>query len=266
MTTSPQPWKTNGEGWDAIAKQYAEWLEGDIGTRGRAFTTVVTNHMLATIGDVQDKNVLDLGCGEGYLARELALRGAKVWGIDVAPTMIELARSKDPYGSINYIVSDITQALPYENDSFDLVVCNMVLMDVEYITFTVKEVARILRISARFIFSTVHPCFFDALGGWIDTGSFEPALRFKARYTEQIRYMKRLVGLSSDSRVAHYNRPIQDYIKPLLESGLCISDFVETSFSREYLEAAGLFDELFHYYLTANNLIVGAVKLHNQPY
>lgn len=260
MTTSPQSWKTNGEGWDAIAKQYAEWLEGDIGTRGRAFTTVVTNHMLATIGDVRDKNVLDLGCGEGYLARELALRGAKVWGIDVAPTMIELARSKDPDGSINYIVGDITQALPYGNGCFDLVVCNMVLMDMECITFTVKEVARILKRSARFIFSIVHPCFFDALGGWVDTNSFQPALRFKARYTEQILYMKRLVGLSSDRRVAHYNRPIQDYIKPLLENDLCISDFLETSFSREYLEATGLFEELMHYYMTANNLIVGAVK------
>jgi len=266
MGTSPQPSKADGEGWDAIAKQYAEWIEGDIGTRGRAFTTVVTNHMLATIGDVRDKNVLDLGCGEGYLARELTLRGAKVWGIDVAPTMVELARSKDLHSSINYIVGDIAQTLPYGNDIFDLVVCNRVLMDMEYITFTVEEVARILKKSARFVFSIVHPCFFDALGGWIDTGSFHPALRFKARYTEQIKYMKRLVGLSSDSMVAHYNRPIQDYVKPLLENGLCISDFLETSFSREYLEAAGLFGELLHYYRTANNLIVGAVKLHNQPY
>lgn len=266
MSTSPQPWKTDGEGWEAIAKQYAEWLEGDVGTRGRAFTTVVTDHMLAIIGDVQDKNVLDLGCGEGYFARELTLRGAKVWGIDVAPTMIELARSKDPHRSINYVVGNIAQALPYENDSFDLVVCNMVLMDMEYITFTVKEVTRILKSYARFIFSIVHPCFFIALGDWIDTDSSHPALRFKARYTEQIRYMKRLVGLASDGMVAHYNRPIQDYIKPLLENGLCISDFLETSFSREYLEAAGLFEELLHYYLTANNLIVGAVKLLDQPH
>jgi hypothetical protein len=78
--------------------------------------------------------------------------------------------------------------------------------------------------------------------------------------------MKRLVGLSSDGMVAHYHRPIQDYIKPLLESGLCISDFLETSFTREYLEATGLFEELLRYYLTANNLIVGAVKLLDQSH
>jgi len=63
-----------------------------------------------------------------------------------------------------------------------------------------------------------------------------------------------------------YHRPIQDYIRPLLENGLCISDFLETSFSREYLEAAGLFEKLFRYYLTANNLIIGAVKLLEQPH
>jgi 2-polyprenyl-3-methyl-5-hydroxy-6-metoxy-1,4-benzoquinol methylase len=261
MSTVQQPKNTDGERWDVIAKQYAEWLEGEIGTRGRAFTTLVTKHMLATIGDMQDKDILDLGCGEGYLARALKLRGARVWGIDVAPAMIELARAKDPHRSIDYIVGDITQKLPYASDRFDLVICNMVLMDIEHITFTVQEVARVLKYSARFIFSIVHPCFFDALGQWIDLGTPHPGFRFKARYTEKVKYMKRLVGLSSEGMVVHYNRPIQDYIKPLLENGLCIADFLETSFSREYLETVKLFEELLHYYMTANNLIVGAIKL-----
>jgi len=253
--------KIDADGWDVIAKQYAEWVEGNIGVQGRAFTTIVRDNVLATLGDVQGKDLLDLGCGEGYLAREMIHRGAHVWGIDAAPTMIEIAKSKDPLGSIKYIVGDITKDLPYENDNFDLVVCNMVLMDLEDIAFTVKEVARVLKPRGRFIFSVVHPCFFDALGDWTDIGSPHPALHFKERYTEQVRYLKRLVGLPSEGKVAHYNRPIQDYVRPLIKNSLCISDFIETSFSREYLEAIGFFEEFLRYHLTANNLIIGAAKL-----
>lgn len=249
------------EGWDNIAEQYSEWLDGGVGAKGMAFTNIVTSNVSAILGDVGGKEILDLGCGEGYFSRYLVERGAKVSAIDGAPNMIRIAKCKGPNSRIDFMVGDITQTLPYDSNKFDVVLCNMVLMDLEDVTKTFSEVARILKLGSKFVFSVVHPCYFDALGEWIDIGSAHPALRFKHRYIEQVRCMKKLVGLPSGVDLNHYNRPIQDYIKPLIANRLCISDFIETSFSREFLEELGLFQELMIYHLTANNLIIGATRI-----
>jgi len=256
-----QPMNSDVAVWDAIAAEYAQWLIGDRDIRGKAFTTIVTDNVLEIAGNVQGKDILDLGCGEGYLSRELMRRGASICGIDAAPSMINMAREADREHSARYVVGDITAELPYERDRFDLVISNMVFMDVENVAEPIEQATRVLKPHGKLIFSVVHPCFFHALGEWLDTSTPHPALRFKARYTEQIVYRKRLPGLASDVLVNHYNRPIQDYIRPLIENGLCISDFRETSFTREYLDSIGYTQAFLRYHLSANNLIVGASKM-----
>jgi SAM-dependent methyltransferase len=74
--------------------------------------------------------VLDAGCGEGYLARALAARGAHVTGIDLSPRLIELARGRDPGGGIDYQVGDLSQPRPTEAGRFDAVGSYLVLNDV----------------------------------------------------------------------------------------------------------------------------------------
>jgi len=74
--------------------------------------------MLELLGDITNRRVLDAGCGEGYLARALADRGARVTGIDLSPRLIEQARDKDPDGRIDYQVADLSQTLPAMAGSF----------------------------------------------------------------------------------------------------------------------------------------------------
>lgn len=247
------------EAWDAIASQYAIWLKGGIDVVGKAFTEIVTNNMLNAIGDVKGKNVLDLGCGEGYFTRLLAGRGAQLKAIDGSTKMIELAKSASGE-EISFGVGDITSNLPYETNSFDLVVCHMVLMDIENINPIFKEVARVLKAKGEFFFSIVHPCYYQAIGDWFDIETDRPAFRFKARYTEQVRYMKLIDGLPSETKLPHYNRPIQDYLKPIIANSLYLTNFIETSFSKEVLEEKEMFAQFKQFYLGANNLIVAASK------
>lgn len=261
MSSQPfQPINSDAAAWNAIATEYARWVRGE-DIPGKASTTIVTNSVLEITGDVRGKNILDLGCGEGYLSRELWGQGANVWGIDAAPAMINMAREADREHSEHYVVGDITVELPYDKDRFDLIISNMVFMDIENVVEAIKQAIRVLKTHGKLIFSIVHPCFFHALGEWIDMDTPYPALRFKNRYTKQIVYRKRLPGLTSDVFVNHYNRPIQDYIRLLIENSLYISDFRETSFTREYLDSIGYTREFFRYYLSANNLIVCASKM-----
>ncbi len=67
---------------------------------------------LEMLGDVSGLTTLDAGCGEGYLSRILARRGANVTGIDIAARLIEIARAKDPEGKITYQVANLSEPLP----------------------------------------------------------------------------------------------------------------------------------------------------------
>jgi 2-polyprenyl-3-methyl-5-hydroxy-6-metoxy-1,4-benzoquinol methylase len=87
--------------------------------------------LLELLGAVAGLRVLDAACGDGYLARALADRGAAVTGIDLGSRLIELARRRDPARTTDYRVVDLSQPLPGESASFDAVASLLALNDVD---------------------------------------------------------------------------------------------------------------------------------------
>lgn len=86
--------------------------------------------MLDLLEDITGRRVLDAGCGEGYLARVLAARGAQVTAIDLSPRLIELARARDSEGSIDYQAIDLSRPQPALAGSFDAAASYLVLNDI----------------------------------------------------------------------------------------------------------------------------------------
>ena len=81
--------------------------------------------------------------------------------VDANAAIIERApapHGQEPLG-ISYHVSDTARLEMLEDDSFDLVVCNMALMGIENVAGAIEEVARVLRSKGRFVVSLSHPCF-----------------------------------------------------------------------------------------------------------
>lgn len=85
---------TDDNPWNESADAYARWIEEREPVHAEAH--LILSRLLALHADLRGKDVLDAGCGEGYLARVLAQRGAQVIGIDLSPRLIEIARKKDP--------------------------------------------------------------------------------------------------------------------------------------------------------------------------
>ena len=86
---------------------------------------------LRFIGDLGGKAVLDAGCGEGYNTRLLARRGARIVGVDVSQRMVELAQQeqqREPLG-IRYEAASFSDLSLFDDESFDVVVSFMALMD-----------------------------------------------------------------------------------------------------------------------------------------
>jgi len=71
--------------------------------------------------------ILDIGCGTGSLALYLASRGFAVWGVDSSSSMISRACAKARGTAVQFAIADALEGLPYDEASFDLVLCVMVL-------------------------------------------------------------------------------------------------------------------------------------------
>jgi 2-polyprenyl-6-hydroxyphenyl methylase/3-demethylubiquinone-9 3-methyltransferase len=107
--------------------------------------------------DWRGKRVLDLGCAGGFMAEALHDRGAIVTGIDPAREAITAARAhaSQTGKGIRYDIG-VGEALPYEDGSFDAVVCVDVLEHVADLQQTIREIARVLTPNGLFLFDTIN--------------------------------------------------------------------------------------------------------------
>jgi ubiquinone/menaquinone biosynthesis C-methylase UbiE len=98
--------------------------------------------------------ILDLGCGAGDLLRILgALLGEEAYcvGLDLSPEMLSIAQHKIDGCPRTYVIqTDVTQRLPFSDDTFDLVASLNLLQEVSAPTVVLEEVHRILRPGGAF--------------------------------------------------------------------------------------------------------------------
>lgn len=142
--------------WSALPPESGE-LFGDHGDLARQ--TLLNPTLFQLLGDVKGKNLLDAGCGNGYLARLLQKQDAHVVGVEPATPLINYAISRErqePLG-IRYVQADLTQWQTEER--FDVIVANMVLMDIPNYEDALARCFEHLFVGGQFVFSLSHPCF-----------------------------------------------------------------------------------------------------------
>jgi ubiquinone/menaquinone biosynthesis C-methylase UbiE len=186
---------------------------------------------LQLIGDAEGLSVLDLGCGEGYVARILARGGAHVTGVDISPSMIAEAckeEAVEPLG-ICYIESDARSMPMLVDDTFNAVISFQTLMDIEDIHSVVSEVARLLKPGGCFHAMLLHPCFAnrfrgeEKIIGWEADQYLKVVDYFDGSPTTWL-WQNRV---ERSFKTTQYHRTLSEYVNILAENGLFIERMVE---------------------------------------
>jgi 2-polyprenyl-3-methyl-5-hydroxy-6-metoxy-1,4-benzoquinol methylase len=118
--------------------------------------SLVTNKaIIDTILEKEPKTVLDIGCGEGWLARELSKSGIDTFGIDVVPDLVDAANKEG--GGIFRLISYEDLIKGAIKEKFDVVVCNFSLLGDESVSNILKYIPHMLNNRGYFIIQTIHP-------------------------------------------------------------------------------------------------------------
>lgn len=148
---TPEPRRARVNDYDAFAAAYS--AENDDSLANAYYERPA---MLALAGDVAGRDVLDAGCGSGALSAALLERGATVTGVDSSAGMLDLARRR--LGEdVALRRADLSEVLPFEDDTFDDVIASLVLHYLEDWAPALSEIHRVLRPGGRLLVSVDHP-------------------------------------------------------------------------------------------------------------
>jgi len=103
----------------------------------------------------KEGKTLDFGCGIGRLTQALAPHFDRTYGIDISPSMIELANKYNKYPKkVEYILNDKDNLFIFKDDTFDFIYTNIVLQHIpkKYIFSYIKEFLRILKPNGILLF------------------------------------------------------------------------------------------------------------------
>jgi len=167
------------------------------------------------------RRVLDIGCGEGQVARRIAGTGAEVVGVDPTAAQVEMARQRA--GGPRYVRAG-AEALPCRDGSFDTVVVCLALEHVDAFETAIDEVARVLEPGGRFILLLCHPLLQAPGSAWIDDRILgEMYWRVGAYLGDERRFDEVAPGVD----LLFVHRPLSRYVHAMGRAGLLIDDMVE---------------------------------------
>jgi SAM-dependent methyltransferase len=205
---------------EMLWEQHAQWWQREFASGSepeyeQQLLPLVARHLVGA------RRVLDVGCGEGQVARRIAGPGVEVVGLDPTISQIRAAHAR---GSGPQYARARAEALPCRTASFDAVVVCLALEHVHAFEIAIHEVARVLERGGRFLLLLSHPLLQAPRSGWVDDQSLgEHYWRIGAYLNDHAEVDEVAPGV----RLRFVHRPLSRYVHAMGQAGLLVEDMEE---------------------------------------
>ena len=223
--------------WSSIAQKYDTVVKE---TGDQSQQLIINPVVQELLGDLNDKCVLDAGCGNGYWTRRMAETAQRVVGVDFTEELIERARSRGVPKNAEFIIGNLERLL-LAKDTFDVVLMSMVLLDLEDLSTPIGEIARVTKQGGKVIVSTTHPCFENPP----NTQSLKDDQGNKTGRVVKNYFQTGLVK-DQENHYQHWHYKISDIINMFAANHLFVEKMIEPS-SNGFLQNKGV--DHFPYFL-----------------
>lgn len=201
----------------------AWWIEGFTEGADAEYEEQILPMALAELQRADSKRVLDIGTGEGQLARLAATKANAAIVVGIDPTQNQLAAAKQRAGGPTYARAGAA-ALPFPDDTFDTAIACLVFEHIDDVDEAIAEVSRVLQPRGTFLFFLNHPLLQTPNSGWIDDHILDEQYWRIGPY---------LIEDKTDEEVEKgvfipfIHRPISRYLNALIDNGLSLTRIEE---------------------------------------
>lgn len=186
--------------------------------------------ILELIGDIAGKRVLDLGCGDASIGRDLLQAGAVAYlGVDGSANMVALA-TQTLAGTSGRVIHHPIKDWQYPETTFDLVLARLVLHYIADLPALCAQIRQTLRPGGSLVFSVEHPVITSSDRGWVQ-GSARQDWLVDNYFDPGLRVTEWMGGW-----VEKYHRTVEDYFNSLQRAGFVIEHLRESCPVRHYFQ------------------------------
>lgn len=197
----------------------AAWYDENMGETGDKLNNkILRPAVLKILGDITNKQILDLGCGSGYFTAELAKSAQSVIGTDFSENFIKICQKKyKNYKNLTFAQHNAKTKIPFTDDVFDLVISKMVLQYVDQIDIFAKESFRVLTKSGKLVVVIDHPFHAQYYYAQQKVGKPNPKYPKLRDYFSEKPSEK--ISLWGKVRLTWYPRSIAEYVNIFITAG-----------------------------------------------
>lgn len=212
--------------WDDSEK----WYTSCVGEKGHYYhQAVVIPGALRLLQLKKNMSLLDLGCGQGVLARSLP-EGVAYVGIDSSKALIGSARRLTQRPQTEFLVGDASEKLPIEKNDFDCACFILSLQNIERSQEAIANARQHLRKGGKLLIALNHPCFrIPRQSAWgVDEAAKLQYRRVNTYMTPQKIPIRTEPGKGEASALTYsYHYPLSAYSNWLRQSGFSITSIEE---------------------------------------
>jgi SAM-dependent methyltransferase len=166
--------------------------------------------------------VVDVGCGGGFLVKEISQKSGLVVGVDMAAKNIDLGKQLcSSLANVQLINDTIENFAANHNQSFSLAIANMTLITCVNLSNILEAIKKIITPGGTLVATITHPCF------WPDYWAYSDAEWFDYSRQIIIEGPFRISSEVSNCVTTHIHRPLSTYITMLVQNGFSIDRLVE---------------------------------------